>query len=112
MQDEEQAPAPAEDLLAAGEEAVLQPEAAPAAENQDDKPKRQIKRKRGNTLETWEVALVKAMMARPELNNQDILAYFTRPTRTVNHRLIGEIRDGTKHKSVKAATSSDLVFPA
>jgi hypothetical protein len=41
-------------------------------------------------------------------NDQDILAYFTRPTRTINHRLIGEIRTGTRHKSVKSATADEL----
>ena len=41
------------------------------------------KRKRGNTLERWEVALVKAMLSRGGYNDQDILAYFTRPTRSI-----------------------------
>jgi hypothetical protein len=67
-------------------------------------------RRRGNTLENWEVGLVKAMIARgaPFTNDQDILAYFTRPTRSVNHRLIGEIRTAAKHKVVKAASEDDL----
>lgn len=66
------------------------------------------KRRRGNTLERWEVALVKAMLAKGEYNDQDILAYFTRPTRSVNHRLISEIRNEDKHKTVKAARDEDL----
>jgi Protein of unknown function (DUF3644) len=70
--------------------------------------RRTLTRRRGNTLETWEVALVKAMLARGGYNDQDILAYFTRPTRSVNHRLIGEIRVGAKHKSVKAADQNAL----
>ena len=37
------------------------------------------KGKPGNTLERWEVALVKAMQARGGWNDQEILAYFTRP---------------------------------
>ena len=41
-------------------------------------------------------------------NDQDILAYFTRPTRSVNHRLIGEIRTEAKHKAIKPATEDDL----
>jgi hypothetical protein len=53
------------------------------------------KRRRGNTLEGWEVAIVKAMLAKQDRTDQDILAYFTRPTRSVNHRLIGQIRKGT-----------------
>lgn len=75
-----------------------------------DKGVKKIKRRRGNTLENWEVALVKAMIIRGGAftNDQDILAYFTRPTRTVNHRLIGEIRTETKHKGIKPATEDDL----
>ncbi|HQR89849.1 MAG TPA: DUF3644 domain-containing protein, partial [Caulobacter sp.] len=41
-------------------------------------------------------------------NDQDILAYFTRPTRSVNHRAIAEIRKRTKHTPVKPASSDDL----
>jgi len=64
--------------------------------------------KPGNTLERWEVALVKAMQARGGWNDQEILAYFTRPLRTVNHRLIGEIRTEKRHKAVKAASDATL----
>ncbi|MDR3401225.1 MAG: DUF3644 domain-containing protein [Chthoniobacter sp.] len=66
------------------------------------------KRRRGNNLEPWEVALVKAMLARQDRTDQDILAYFTRPTRSVNHRLIGQIRKGTAHKATPPATDEDL----
>lgn len=69
---------------------------------------RKITRRRGNTLEKWEVALVKAMLASGGHNDQDILAYFTRPTRSVNHRLIGEIRVGAKHKLIKLADQEAL----
>lgn len=48
-------------------------------------------RKRGHHVERWEVALVKAMLATKNNNDQDILAYFTRPTRSINHRQISEI---------------------
>ena len=67
-------------------------------------------RKRGKHLERWEVALVKAMMAdkRRWPNNQDILAYFTRPSRSVNHRTISEIANATKHAAVKAASEDEL----
>ena len=54
------------------------------------------KRKRGNKLERWEIALVKAMLARGGYNDQDILAHFTRPTRSINHRVISEIRNEVK----------------
>lgn len=66
-------------------------------------------RKRGNKLERWEIALIKAMIADGRWpNDQDILAYFTRPTRSINHRAIAEIRTGKKHTAVKAATADDL----
>lgn len=75
----------------------------------EEKPKK-TKRRRGNSLENWEIAIVKAMIVRgnPFTNDQDILAYFTRPTRSVNHRLISEIRNEAKHKSVKPAGEDDL----
>ena len=68
------------------------------------------RRRRGNTLETWEVGIAKAMINRGGLftNDQDILAYFTRPTRSINHRLISEIRSETKHRTIKAASDDDL----
>ncbi len=66
------------------------------------------KGKRGNTLERWEVAIIKAMLDRGGYNDQNILAYFTRPTRSVNHRVIGEIRTEKKHKAVKAGTAEEL----
>lgn len=74
------------------------------------KPVRKIKRRRGNTLEKWEVSIVKAMITRGGdfTNDQDILAYFTRPTRSVNHRLISQIRSGDKHKTVKVASDEGL----
>jgi Protein of unknown function (DUF3644) len=66
-------------------------------------------RRRGNKLERWEIALVKAMVADGRWpNDQDILAYFTRPTRSINHRAIAEIRAVTKHAAVVAATADDL----
>lgn len=39
---------------------------------------------------------------------QDIQAYFSRPTRSINHARISEIRDGTKHKNVKVASDAEL----
>jgi len=66
-------------------------------------------RKRGNKLERWEVALIKAMVADGRWpNDQDILAYFTRPTRSINHRAISEIRNNAKHAAVKTATIDEL----
>ena len=66
-------------------------------------------RRRGNKLERWEIALIKAMVADGRWpNDQDILAHFTRPTRSINHRAIAEIRTGAKHAAMKAATADEL----
>jgi hypothetical protein len=69
---------------------------------------KKTKRMRGNALEGWEVAIVKAMLAKDDRTDQDILAYFTRPTRSVNHRLIGQIRKGIVHAKTAVATDDDL----
>lgn len=61
-----------------------------------------------NRLDRWEVALVKAMLATKKYNDQDILAYFTRPTRSINHARISEIRNEKKHKAVRVATTEEL----
>lgn len=68
---------------------------------------RVVARRPGNTLEKWEVAVVKAMLARKYVP-QDIQAYFSRPTRSINHARISEIRDGTKHKAIKPASDAEL----
>jgi hypothetical protein len=66
-------------------------------------------RRRGNKLERWEIGLIKAMVADGRWpNDQDILAYFTRPTRSINHRAIAEIRTNAKHAAVKAAPTDEL----
>lgn len=62
-----------------------------------------------NKLERWEVAIIKAMMATtPRKTDQDILAYFTRPTRSINHGRIKDIRDGKTHAGVVAASTQEL----
>jgi len=66
-------------------------------------------RRRGNKLERWEIVLIKAMVADGRWpNDQDILAYFTRPSRSINHRAIAEIRTGAKHANIKPAAAEDL----
>ncbi|WP_428667632.1 DUF3644 domain-containing protein [Reyranella sp.] len=66
-------------------------------------------RRRGNRLERWEISLIKAMVADGRWpNDQDILAYFTRPTRSINHRAIAEIRTGAKHTALKATDADEL----
>ena len=68
-----------------------------------------VVRNKKNKLQRWEVALVKAMLVKdPSRNDQDILAYFTRPDRSINHARIAEIRKGTKHARTKAATEVEL----
>jgi hypothetical protein len=58
-------------------------------------------RRRGNKPERWKIALIKAMVTDGRWpNDQDILAYFTRPTRSINHRAIAEIRTGIKHTAI------------
>jgi hypothetical protein len=48
------------------------------------------------------------MIAEGKLNDQNILAWFTRPTRSINHARIKEIRDDYKHKSIARASDKDL----
>lgn len=66
------------------------------------------KRSRQNTLEPEEVALVKAMLRHGDLADQSILAYFTRPGRTVNRARIHEIRQGKRFLDVAAASEREL----
>lgn len=61
-----------------------------------------------SNLERWEVPLIKAMLNRGEYNDQQILAYFTRPTRSINHRVISEIRNRTHHASARTASEEEL----
>jgi hypothetical protein len=67
-----------------------------------------MQKKRGNRLERWEIALIKAMLNRGGYNDQDILAYFTRPTRSINHARVSEIRTGVKFKNIMAASEDQL----
>ncbi|MFC3672783.1 DUF3644 domain-containing protein [Novosphingobium pokkalii] len=66
------------------------------------------RRNPANKLDRWEIALIKRMIASTSLNDQDILAYFTRPTRSINHARIAEIRGQTKHRSVTTASQAEL----
>jgi hypothetical protein len=52
--------------------------------------------------------LVKAMLERGGYNDQEIQAYFTRPSRSINHARVLEIRKGNKHKAAKAASQAEL----
>ena len=66
------------------------------------------RRRRGNTLERWEISVIKAMIETGEYNDQDIQSYFTRPTRTINHARVKEIRDGSRHRAVPIASDEIL----
>lgn len=66
-----------------------------------------MRRRARNKLEKWEVGIVKAMLEKDYVP-QDIQAYFSRPTRSINHARISEIRDKIKHASVKTATDEEL----
>lgn len=62
-----------------------------------------------NKLTTQEVRLIKAMLRRPEFKtDQQILAYFTRPARTINHARIAEIRTEVRRKGIAPASDSEL----
>lgn len=68
-----------------------------------------VTRNRNNRLRLWEVRLVKAMLRSGAFgNNQDILAYFSRPKRSINHRAISEIRDKRKYARITAASEEAL----
>ncbi len=68
----------------------------------------QTKRRRNSSLEPWEISIIKTMIGTKRYNDQEILAYFTRPSRSVNHRAIGEIRTKSKHNAVGPATLVQL----
>lgn len=67
-----------------------------------------VTRRRGNKLERWEIAIVKAMIATANYNDQDIQSYFTRPMRTINHARIAEIREERKHRAIVQASNNEL----
>ena len=64
-------------------------------------------RRPGKTLEKWEVAIVKVMLQKNYVP-QDIQAYFSRPTRSVNQARISQIKDGKMHVAVKPASDVEL----
>jgi Protein of unknown function (DUF3644) len=61
-----------------------------------------------DSLAVWEIALIKAFMSSTGMNDQEILPYFSRPGRSINHRVIAEIRTGSHFADVEAATEEDL----
>lgn len=67
-----------------------------------------VTRRRTNKLDKIEVPIVKAMIARGGFQDQDIQAYFTRPTRTINHARISDIRNGRIYRTTQAASDEEL----
>ncbi|MGO4571809.1 DUF3644 domain-containing protein [Microvirga sp. 2TAF3] len=59
-------------------------------------------------LNDWEVRLIKAFCEHTDLNDQQILAYFTRPSRTINHRVIGGLRLNKYFPKAEAASEEEL----
>lgn len=66
------------------------------------------RRRLGNKLERWEVSIVKAMIASGRYNDQDIQSYFTRPTRTINHARIADIREERTHRAVPSSSEVEM----
>ena len=64
-------------------------------------------RRTGKTLEKWEVAIVKSMLLKNYVP-QDVHAYFSRPTRSVNQARISQIKDGKMHAAIKPASDVEL----
>lgn len=61
------------------------------------------------SLNDWEVSLIKGFCEHTDLNDQQVLAYFTRPQRTVNHRVISGIRTGRYFPTLSASTEEELI---
>ena len=61
-----------------------------------------------NVLTRAEIALVKAMFLAGGRSSQAVLAFFSRPERSINPGRIAEIRLGKKHLNVAPASASEL----
>lgn len=60
-------------------------------------------------LEGWEVALIRAMLGTGEFTKQQIVAYFSRPDRSVNQGRISEIEnDHERYRGIDAAPDDAL----
>lgn len=64
-------------------------------------------RKPAKALEKWEVAIIKSMLEKKYVP-QDVHAYFSRPTRSVNQARISQIKDGKLHATIKPASDAQL----
>lgn len=60
-------------------------------------------------LEDWEVGLIRAMLDRNSFTKQEIVAYFTRPERSINQGRISEIEsDHERYQGIPAKTDEEL----
>lgn len=60
-------------------------------------------------LADWEVAIIRAMLAAGQLTKQEIVAYFSRPERSINPARINEIEDGhDRYKGIAPASKAEL----
>jgi hypothetical protein len=69
-----------------------------------------VKRNKQGRPSEKEIALIKAMIGRydkSEKSDQDILAYFSRPNRSLNHRVIIEIRNNEPYAAEISPASND-----
>lgn len=55
-------------------------------------------------LADYEVSLIKAMLQDPTYNKQEIVAYFSRPGRTINQGRISQIAKGQIYPNITPAT--------
>ena len=60
-----------------------------------------------NVLSKAEVALVKAMLSEGSKTGQEILAYFSRPGRSINPARLNEVKRG-KFDAIPEASSDEL----
>jgi hypothetical protein len=60
-------------------------------------------------LANWEVAIIRAMLAAGNFKKQEIVAYFSRPDRSINQARVSEIEDGHgRYKNIPAASQAEL----
>ena len=62
----------------------------------------------GNSLTSVEVALIKAFLREGGYSNQEIIAYFSRPNRSINQGRIVDIKTEKTYKQIQAASKDDL----
>ena len=55
--------------------------------------------RKGGQLEPWEVSIIKAILASGSFSKQQILAYFSRPDRSINQARVSEIDEGHERYS-------------